>query len=154
VVAMLKKGDYWHEVRENLLINVCIFKPDRKRSNTFLKPDSLEIFLERREPKVILKTMDRTVYELLEGEIYMEVKEVDMGDRHLFDTEIATIDVIEKGKEPKVWMFKTLWFEDNTYELITGKQRLKERLRELQTEAIFMRQEALSSLSENSKAGG
>jgi hypothetical protein len=151
---MLKKGDYWHEVRENLLINVCIFKPDVEKSNTVLGPNHFEKFLERREPKIILKTVDRAVYELLEGEVYMEVKEVDMVDRHLWDTEIATIDVFEKGKDPKLWMYKILWFEPNSYELIIGKQRLKERLKELQTEAIFMRQEELSFLSENSKAGG
>ncbi len=136
---MLERGDYWHKIGENIVINVCIFKPDRKRSNTYLKADSLEMFLERREPKIVLKTRDRAIYELLEGEIYMEVKEVDMGDRHLFDTEIATIDVIEKGKDPKVWLFKILWFEPNTYELIIGKQKLSERLKELQPEAIYIR---------------
>jgi len=137
---MIEKGRYLHEIGENVVICVFIFKPDRKRSNTFLKSDSLEIFLERREPKIILKTRDRTVYELLEGEVYMEVKEVDIGDRHLLDTEIATIDVVEKGKDPKVWMFKILWFEPNTYELIIGRQKLNERLKELQSEAIFIRQ--------------
>ncbi len=136
---MLEKVDHCHKIGENTVILVNIFQPDSKRSNTYLKPDSLEMFLERREPKIILKTRDRTIYELLEGEIYMEVKEVDMGDRHLFDTEIATIDVIEKGKDPKVWMFKILWFEPNTYELIIGKQKLNERLKELQSEAIFIR---------------
>ncbi len=136
---MLERGDYWHKIGENIVINVCIFKPDSKRSNTYLKADSLEMFLERREPKIVLKTRDRAVYELLEGEIYMEVKEVDMEERHLFDTEIATIDVIEKGKDPKVWMYKILWFEPNTYELIIGKQKLSERLKELQPEAIYIR---------------
>ncbi len=136
---MLEKGDYSHKIGENIVIFVNIFQPDRKRSNTYLKPDSLEMFLERREPKIVLKTRDRTVYELLEGEIYMEVKEVDIGDRHLFDTEITTIDVVEKGKDPKIWMYKILWFEPNTYELIIGKQKLDERLKELQPEAIYIR---------------
>jgi predicted Ser/Thr protein kinase len=151
---MLEKFGHVHKLGENIVIFVVAYKPDRKHSNTVLKPDSLEMFLERREPKVILKTRDRTVYELLEGEIYMEVKEMDIADRHLFDTEIAVIDVIEKGKDPKVWLYKILWFEPNTYELIIGKQKLNERLKELQSEAIFIRREALSFLSGNSKAGG
>jgi hypothetical protein len=136
---MLEKGDYWHKVGEDVVINVCIFKPDRNRSNTVLKSDALEMFLERREPKIVLKTKDRTIYELLEGEVYMEVKEADMESRHLLDTEIATVDVVKKGKEPKVWMYKLWWFEPNTYELIIGKQNLSERLKELQSEAIFIR---------------
>jgi hypothetical protein len=144
---MLEKFEHVHKFGENIVIFVCAFKPDRKQSNTVLKSDSLEEFLERREPRIVLKTLDRTVYELLEGEIYIEVKEVDMEERHLFDTEIAVIDVIEKGKDPKVWLYKILWFEPNTYELIIGKQKLNERLKELQPEVIFMRQECHPSPS-------
>ncbi len=136
---MLEKVKYMHKIGENMVIIVFIFKPDRKRSNTVLKSDSLEMFLERREPKIILKTRDRAVYELLEGEIYMEVREADMESRHLLDTEITTIDVVEKGKDPKVWIYKILWFEPDTYELIIGKQKLDERLKELQPEAIYIR---------------
>ena len=73
---------------------------------------------------------------------------------HLFDTEISVIDVIEKGKDPKVWYYKILWFEPNTYELIIGKQKLNERLKELQSEALFIRREVVSFLSGNSKVGG
>ena len=139
VVAMVEKFRHVHKLGENIVIFVCAYNPDSKHSNTYLKPDSLEMFLKRREPKIILKTRDRTVYELLEGEIYMEVKEVDIEDRHLWDTEIAIIDVIEKGEDPKVWLYKILWFETNTYELIIGKQKLDERLKELRPEAIFIR---------------
>jgi hypothetical protein len=151
---MLEKFGHVHKLGENIVIFVHAYKPDRNQSNTVLGPKHLEKFLERKEPKIILKTMDRTVYELLEGEIYMEVKEVEMEDRHLFDTEIATIDVIDRNKDPGVWMYKILWFEPNTYELIIGRQKLNERLKELQPKAIFIRQEALSFLSGNSKAGG
>lgn len=137
---MVKKGHYLHNIGEDKVILVSIFKPDRNRSNTVLGADDLEMFLERREPKTILKTRDRTIYELLEGEVYMDVKEVDIEDRHLWDTELAVIDVIEKGKNSKVRLFKVMWFEPNTYELIIGQTELSEKLKELQSEAIFIRQ--------------
>jgi len=137
---MIEKNAFWHHIREDLSIRVSFIKPDAKRSNTFLRSEDLEKFLEFKEPKTILKTKDRTIYEIMEDEVYMEVEEVSIEDRHLLDTELAFIEVFEKGKSPKAKVFRLMWYEPQTYSLIIGKQGLEERLRELKEEAFFIRQ--------------
>lgn len=73
---MIEKTAFWHYIREDLSIRVSFIKPDAKRSNTFLRAEDLERFLEFKEPKTVLKTKDRTIYELVEDEVYMEVERV------------------------------------------------------------------------------
>ncbi len=136
---MIEKAAVWHYIREDLSIRVSFIKPDAKRSNTFLRSEDLERFLEFKEPKTILKTKDRTIYELVENEVYMEVEEVNIEDRHLLDTELAFIEVFEKGENPKVKIFRLMWYEPQTYSLITDKQKLEERIKELEEEAFFIR---------------
>jgi len=137
---MIEKSAFWHYIREDLSIRVSFIKPDAKRSNTFLRPEDLERFLEFKEPKTILKTKDRTIYELVENEVYMEVEEADIENRHLMDTELAFIEVFEKGQSPTAKVFRLMWYEPQTYSLIIGKQGLEERLRELKEETFFIRQ--------------
>lgn len=137
---MIEKNAFWHHIQEDLSIRVSFIKPDAKRSNTFLRSEDLEKFLEFKEPKTILKTKDRTIYEIMKDEVYMEVEEVSIEDRHLLDTELAFIEVFEKGESPKAKVFRLMWYEPQTYSLIIGKQELEERLRELKEEAFFIRQ--------------
>ena len=137
---MIERTAFWHYIREGLSIRVSFIKPDAKRSNTFLRPEDLERFLEFKEPKTILKTKDRTIYEIVENEVYMEVEEVSIEERHLLDTELAFIEIFEKGQGPTAKVFRLMWYEPQTYYLITDKQGLEERLRELKEEAFFIRQ--------------
>jgi hypothetical protein len=137
---MIEKNAVWHYIREDLSIRVSFIKPDAKRSNTYLRSEDLERFLEFKEPKTILKAKDRTIYELVEDEVYMEVEEVGIEDRHLLDTELAFIEIFQKGKSIAAKAFRLMWYEPQTYSLIIGKQGLEERLRELKEEALFIRQ--------------
>lgn len=139
---MIEKSALWHYIREDLSIRVSFIKPDAKRSNTFLRSEDLERFLEFKEPKTILKTKDRTIYELVEDEVYMEVEEVGIEDRHLLDTELAFIEIFQKGKSIAAKVFRLMWYEPQTYSLIIGKQGLEERLRELKEEVLFIRQQS------------
>jgi hypothetical protein len=135
---MIEKSVLRHYIQEDLSIRVSFIKPDAKCSNTFLRSEDLERFLEFKEPKSILKTKDRTIYELVEDEVYMEVEEVAIEDRHLLDTELAFIEIFEKGQDPTAKVFRIMWYEPQTYSLIIGKQKLEERLRELKEEAFFI----------------
>ncbi len=137
---MIKKNAFWHYIREDLNIRVSFIKPDAKRSNTFLRSEDLERFLEFKEPKTILKTKERTIYELVEDEVYMEVEEADIENRHLLDTELAFIEVFEKGKKAKI--YRLMWYEPQTYSLITDKQKLEERIKELEKDAFFLRHQS------------
>ena len=105
---MIERTAFWHYIREGLSIRVSFIKPDAKRSNTFLRPEDLERFLEFKEPKTILKTKDRTIYEIVENEVYMEVEEVSIEERHLLDTELAFIEIFEKGQGPTAKVFVTI----------------------------------------------
>jgi len=134
---MIEKNAVWHYIREDLSIRVSFIKPDAKRSNTYLRSEDLERFLEFKEPKTVLKTKERTVYEIVEDEVYMEVEEVSIEHRHLLDTELAFIEVFEKGKSQKAKVFRLMWYEPQTYSLIIGKQKLEERLKELKEESLF-----------------
>ncbi|MFZ8861313.1 MAG: hypothetical protein ACO2PP_12575 [Thermocrinis sp.] len=137
---MIEKNALWHYIQEDLSIRVSFIKPDAKRSNTFLRSEDLERFLEFKEPKTILKTKDRTIYELVEDEVYMEVEEASIADRHLLDTELAFIEVFQKGQSKAAKVFRLMWYEPQTFSLIIGKQGLEERIRELKEEAFFISQ--------------
>jgi hypothetical protein len=136
---MIEKNAFWHDIREDLRIRVSFIKPDADRRNTYLRAEDLERFLEFKEPKTILKTKNRTIYEIVEDEVYMEVEEVGIENRHLLDTELAFIEVFEKGKSPEAKVFRLMWYEPQAYSLIVGKQKLEERLKGLKEEALFIR---------------